>query len=148
MTKSRGEPPKTPAQLPARLDPKVIDAAPVDPDVVPVQINDDLFGEFRDMVGDLALQLDEANAEIERLRGQKTVAQVKAAMLEPYSKGVFWFVVGYCVVVAILLVLAGWGAVTGFHLSDAILGIIAGSTAVSVIGLIGMVITGLFASER
>lgn len=136
------------SQPPVRIDPSVIDSAPVEPEDLPVAVDDDLFESYRDMVGDLALQLDEAQAEIQRLEGQQTVAQVKAALLAPYSKRVFWFVVSYCVAVAAMLLLAGWGDRTGFELSDAILGIIAGSTAVSVIGLIGMVITGLFASDR
>lgn len=145
MSKSRKEPENQP---PVPLDLSVIDSAPVEPENLPAHMDEDLFGSYREMVGDLALQLDEAQAEIERLTGQQTVAQVKAALLAPYSKRVFWFVVSYCVVVAVMLFLAAWGETTGFKLSDAILGIIAGSTAVSVIGLIGMVITGLFASDR
>jgi len=148
MKKSPAEPPKNPERLPARLDPGVIDNAPVEPENLPVQVDDQLFAEYRDMVGDLALHLDAAEAEIERLEGKQSVAEVKAAMLGPYTWAVFWFVVGYCALVAILLLLSGWSNHTDFKLSDTVLSIIAGSTAVSVIGLIGMVITGLFASDR
>jgi hypothetical protein len=64
-------------------------------------------------------------------------------MLKEYVDKVFNFVAVYCGVVAIFLFLC---AMPGdeFSLPESILAIIAGSTAVSVIGLIGLVITGLF----
>jgi hypothetical protein len=101
-------------------------------------------GEIFEYVSELALELEEFTAENARLKGKQSVDDVRAEMLKPYANKVFWFVVWYCVVVGAMLLLAGFRAVTGFVLSDTILSIIAGSTAVSVIGLIGMVISGLF----
>jgi hypothetical protein len=127
------------------FDASLIDVAPVDPRDLPVHADEDeVYAAYSEVVGQLSEQLAAAEAEIERLKGQQTVEQVKAGLLAPYSARVFWFVVSYCVVVGAMLALAGWSEMTGFKLSDAILGIIAGSTAVSVIGLIGMVISGLF----
>jgi hypothetical protein len=96
------------------------------------------------MVGYYSDALSDAEAELERLKGQKAVEQVRAGLLAPYSSKVYWFVVGYCLSVGAILLLSGWGKSNGFALSDTVLSIIAGSTAVSVIGLIGMVISGLF----
>jgi hypothetical protein len=94
-------------------------------------------------IGELTDALGEAEAEIERLEAKSTVDDVKAQILKPYVTNVFRFVVCYCAIVGLMLTLAGFKT-GGFVLPEAILGIIAGSTAVSVIGLIGMVITGLF----
>lgn len=126
------------------LDPGLIDSAPLSPNAVP-----DVAGEI-DYVTEFARvssELEAANAELVRIRVKKTVDDVRAQMLEGYSNRVFWFVVAYCVAVGAMLVMAGFKRHTGFELADTILGIIAGSTAVSVIGLIGMVITGLFGSS-
>jgi len=131
-----------------RRDPSLIDSAPPETGVGSERASDDVY--FH-MVTSLASELDAANAELSRLKAKRTIEEVRAGMLEEYSNKVFWFVVFYCLVVGIMLVLAGWNDRTGFSLSDTILGIIAGSTAVSVIGLIGMVISGLFggaASQR
>jgi len=80
-----------------------------------------------------------------RLTSEIDIDKVKARMLQPFVTNVFWFVVLYCAFVGVCLLLDAWH-IHRFSLSDTVLGIISGSTAVSVIGLIGMVITGLFGS--
>lgn len=121
-------------------DPSIIDNAPV---TVELAGDGDALETAYETIGFLADQLAEAEAEIDRLKGLNTVEAVKARILEPYVKSVFRFVLWYCVVVGIFLVFAAF-KLWGFGLSDTILAIIAGSTAVSVIGLIGLVISGLF----
>lgn len=144
--------PKEPAEPPEPFDASLIDSAPVEPDSLPVALGDqdlqEAYDSLIEYVGYLSDRLAETEAENEKLKAQQTIDQVKAALLKPFSRSVFWFVVGYCAVVGAMLILAGWGATTGFTLSDVILGIIAGSTAVSVIGLIGMVISGLFGGSK
>lgn len=125
---------------PAQTDLSVIDSA----STVVVSgeyklTTDDLFNQ----IGDLSNSLADAEAEIERLEGMQSVEQVKARMLEPYVKKVFQFVLWYCIAVAGILIISGF-EISGFSLPETILAIISGSTAVSVIGLIGLVITGLF----
>jgi hypothetical protein len=129
---------------PTRRDPKLIDEAPLSLPVVPEAGDEERYFE---MASTLAAELDSARAELSQLKAKKTIDDVRAGMLEGYSNKVFWFVAVYCSVVGIFLALAGWGHATDFSLSDTILSIIAGSTAVSVIGLIGMVISGLFGSS-
>ena len=67
-------------------------------------------------------------------------------MLEPYVNKVFTFVAFYCGFVGLILFLTAMKI--DFSLPETILAIISGSTAVSVIGLIGLVITGLFGSKK
>ena len=125
------------------LDPGLIDRAPLAPDSIPAAAGEgDYFAAFVRA----SSELQEANAELVRIRAKKTVDDVRAQMLEGYANRVFWFVVAYCLAVGAMLLISGFKRVSGFELADTILGIIAGSTAVSVIGLIGMVITGLFGS--
>jgi len=137
MSSSLNVPPK-----PA-VDPAIIERAPVDAgsQMAARAVGDD--NSYLLLVGDLAARVDAAESENIRLKAKKTVDDVKAAMMEPYANGVFWFVIWYCIVVGAIVVLDGFGFLR-FHLSDAVLGIIAGSTAVSVIGLIGIVVSGLF----
>jgi hypothetical protein len=111
-----------------------------------MELPDDGAGDelYLEMIGQLSSELEKANAELERVTAKRTVDDVRAQMLEEYSNKVFYFVAAYCFSVGAMLVMAGFTEKTGFKLSDTILSIIAGSTAVSVIGLIGMVVSGLF----
>lgn len=135
-------------QQPSPFDPSIIDAAPIDPDDELAIAEDNFLDAYSEIVGELSERLAQAEAEVARLEAEQTVEQVKARLLRPYSQKVFWFVVGYCAVVAIMLFLSGWSGRSSFKLSDTILSIIAGSTAVAVIGLIGMVVSGLYGSGK
>ena len=97
-------------------------------------------------IGRLSEKLAEADAERDRLKSAGDIESVKARMLEPYVNKVFTFVAIYCGIVAVILFLAGMNI--GFTLPETILAIISGSTAISVIGLIGLVITGLFGAKN
>jgi len=97
----------------------------------------------RNELSKMQSRLQESNAEGERLKAELLSAdQVKAKMMEQYANKVFHFVCWYCIGVAVIL-LTNRNAL-GTPLSDTVLAIIAGSTAVSVIGLIGIVVGGLF----
>jgi hypothetical protein len=89
--------------------------------------------------------LDVEMADTATLRFED-IESVKARMLEPYVNEVFTFVAFYCGFVGIVLFRVGMKI--EFDLPETILAIIAGSTAVSVIGLIGLVITGLFGGKK
>lgn len=128
------------------LDPSIIDNAPLSNNSV--ESDEDYTDDLFQMLIRLQTELDESQAEVERLKGSKTFNQVKAEMLKPYADAVFRFVMWYCVAVGIIIISAGNKQWTGFELPEMILGIISGSTAVSVIGLIGMVISGLFSGAR
>lgn len=98
-------------------------------------------------LGEMSDKLAETQAENDRLKAGPDIDAVRARMLEPYVNKVFNFVAAYCAIVAALLIAHGIKCV-GFALPETILAIISGSTAISVIGLIGLVITGLFGAKR
>lgn len=129
-----------PAQQP--LDPSIIGNAPPPAENIvflPVQVQ-----ELEQHFFNLQTALENAQAELAQAKGKNTVDDVRADLMVPYANKVFYFVAGYCVVVGAMIIASGAQRVTGFQLSDTVLGIIAGSTAVSVIGLIGIVLGGLF----
>ena len=120
------------------LDPAAIDRAPIVPDA---EAGSEAY---LAIIGDLSAELEAKSTELEQLKARRSFEEVVAEMLRPYSDAVYWFVVCYCVAVGVFLLLAGFRSHTGFALSDTVLAVISGSTAISVIGLIGMVITGMF----
>lgn len=137
-------PPEPPGHTPP-LDPGIIGQAPVNPD--PQDFNAEQSGFYVELVGELSDENQRLKATIERLEGQKTVETIRAEMVKPYANRIFWFVAAYCVGVGIMIWMTGFRFQT-FYLSDVVLGVIAGSTAVSVIGLIGIVLTGLFGAAK
>lgn len=90
-------------------------------------------------------ELAATKAELDKERGKASA--VRARLMEPYANKVFGYLVGYSIVVTIIMLLDGF-SLFGFDLANYVLGIIAGSTAVSAIGLVGFVVSGLFAPAR
>jgi len=94
------------------------------------------------LIAELQNKLADAESELNTLRAKNLLIETRVGLMEPYSKNVFRFVVCYCVGVFILLMLQG--ACENFELPDVVLGVIAGSTAVAALGLVGIVLKGLF----
>ena len=128
------------------IDPRVIGNAPISVEFGDVDATTELARAYEEL-GYLQDQLLQTQAELDSLREQRTVDQVRADLIKPYTNKVFWFVVWYCIVVGIIIVVDGTQDIN-FDLKESTIGIIAGSTAVSVIGLIGMVISGLFGGKK
>jgi hypothetical protein len=95
---------------------------------------------------ELAARLEAAESENERLKGEVSIEKVKAQMMRPYANKVFYFVVAYCIAIGSLLILVGFHPAR-FSLPSTVLDIIAGSTATSVLGLIGIIVGGLFGAR-
>lgn len=127
------------------IKPEDIGSAPISPDL-DGDGELDAFESLVDEIGRLSDELSEVEAENVRLRSASDIEAVKARMLEPYVNKVFTFVAIYCGFVGIVLFMVGMKI--SFDLPESILAIISGSTAVSVIGLIGLVITGLFGTKK
>lgn len=126
---------------PQQIDPAIIESAPVEAGSQVPAIAQIGEGEYLAYVSELVTRLEAAESDNERLRGKETIDSVRAAMMRPYADKVFLFVVGYCLAVLALIIAQGLGCIS---LPEMLLNIIAGSTAVSVIGLIGIVVGGLF----
>jgi hypothetical protein len=85
-------------------------------------------------------------AEVRSLNEANRDSRTNRTMREGYANAVFWYLVGYSVFAAVVVLLDGW-KVFGFSLPVAVLTTIVGSTAASAIGLMAIVVTGLFRSQ-
>lgn len=131
--------------VPKQLDPSIINQAPTEPD--PQDFDADQSSFYLEYASQLSEENASLQAELDKIRGRKTYDDVRADLMEPYANKVFWFLVCYCLFVGGLIVMKGFKS-GGFDLSDTVTGIIAGSTAVSAIGLVGFVVSGLFGAKR
>lgn len=118
-----------------------------DGDLLSIDENESELDSAYLQIGQLADELAKASADLAAERARSDVEKVKAKLLEPYVNKVFNFVAVYCATVAIFIFMSALQQ-PGFKLPESILAIIAGSTAVSVIGLIGLVISGLFGGKK
>ncbi|MCJ2033151.1 hypothetical protein [Methylobacterium sp. J-068] len=85
--------------------------------------------------------------EIRLLQPKAQTAQILNSLIKPYANRTFWFMVGYCGFVGAVLVGAG-AKQDYFSVDPDVLKILVGSTAVTVIGLVGMILTGVFVGAR
>ncbi len=99
---------------------------------------------------DLADDNTQLQDELMELKSKLATKQELDALIKPYAGKAYWFMCAYCGTVAIILLLAGFKDVNGipFTLSDSVLEFLVGSTATTVIGLVGMVLTGIFVGAR
>ena len=106
----------------------------------------------------LRTELESSNAELQKLQGQLTTDQVRAKLMEPYANKVFLYLIVYSVSVLALILLSSiriWRGpeesrtlVPILDIGQTVLSIVAGSTAVAAIGLVGFVVSGLFDSGK
>ena len=142
MTSEAPEPP-----LPDRASLDDLDRAPVSlPNIEPV--------DYKAQLEILLVRFNEAVAEKDRLqqdfqdlrRGSSTIAELDK-LIAPSAEKAFRYMSAYSAGSFTLLVLDGshW---QGFDLDAGVLQLLVGSTAVTVLGLVGMVLTGIFVGAR
>lgn len=85
--------------------------------------------------------------EIESLKKKINTTIILDKLIEPYASRTYWFMVAYCAFAGLVLVLTAIEDVA-FKLQEDVLKLLVGSTAVTVIGLVGMVLTGIFVGAR
>jgi hypothetical protein len=88
----------------------------------------------------LAEKLDQTEKRV------RTV-EILDELLEPMATKAFWFMCAYCAAVGALVAFHGFGFCE-FALPESVLQFLVGSTATTVIGLVGMVLTGIFLGAR
>lgn len=90
---------------------------------------------------------DELKAELEKTKQNVRTIEILDSLIKPYAERTFIFMCVYCASVAVLVALDGFG-LWGFELPESVVQFLVGSTATTVIGLVGMVLTGIFLGAR
>ncbi|MCZ4351990.1 hypothetical protein O4H61_05635 [Roseovarius aestuarii] len=106
----------------------------------PIQTLYDRLGE----VGNENLLLKQAVSNLEQKLKTKDILD---GLIEPYALKSFRFMWIYCGFVGVVLLLDSF-KICGFNMDPTVQAYLVGSTAVTVIGLVGMVLTGIFVGAR
>jgi hypothetical protein len=93
----------------------------------------------------LRYENEKLEAEISRLEGRVDATEEKAKLIRPFSWWVFGFASVYCLIIFGLIALDG--VVEGVTIDRTVLSIMAGTTAASMLGLVSVILTGLFKSD-
>ena len=118
-----------------------IDAAPYELDGSLV-VQEAQFYEILSENSRLRFENETLEAENQRLSGKVDIAEEKAKLIRPFSWWVLGFAAIYCIVIFGIIILDGWN--DWFNLQGSVLPIMAGSTAAAVLGLVSVILTGLF----
>lgn len=104
-------------------------------------------GDYRAAFVQVSEEKDALQQELDATRKRVRTVEILDELIEPYAKRSFWFMCIYCGIVALMLLMHGC-ANSGFKLPESVLQFLVGSTATTVIGLVGMVLTGIFVGAR
>jgi hypothetical protein len=129
-------------------EPKVslddIDTAPVTLSTPRVESSSLTYAELWVKFTEVSEKKIELLAEVQSLRRINAANQILDKLIEPYALRTYVFMCSYCGFVGVTLVFG----LCGHLLPTSVLQILVGSTAVTVIGLVGMVLTGIFVGAR
>lgn len=103
--------------------------------------------DYRTALARVGSERDALQAELEKTQKRVRTVEILDELIEPMAKRSFAFMCVYCGVVGALVALHGLKA-WGFALPESVLQFLVGSTATTVIGLVGMVLTGIFVGAR
>jgi len=135
---------KTPDSSPNVSD---IDKAPVNLPRSQGPVPFDQYEQLSEKFTQVTTTNEELRTEIAQLkRANRTTAKLDK-LIEPYALRTFVFMCCYCGGVAAILLTQGFGA---FHnpLAEGVIQLLVGSTAATVLGLVGMVLTCIFVGAR
>jgi hypothetical protein len=99
--------------------------------------------EAKDTQEEAALSEARSKAEIASITESNRDLRVNRRMRYDYARAVFCYLICYSAFAGVVLILSGW-KIGGFDLPSIALTAVVGSTAASAIGLVGIVVTGLF----
>lgn len=142
-----GEPdaPLSPSPVPVSLGD--LDRAPVNLPTSNFPVSQADYDELRAKFTQVSNEKVGLLSDIDELNKRVQTHEILDALIQPYADRTFTYMCCYSAGVAFLLLLSG-GNVDGFHLDKDVLVLLVGSTAVTVIGLVGMVLTGIFVGAR
>ncbi|WP_231739245.1 hypothetical protein [Novosphingobium sp. FSW06-99] len=123
-----------------------IDRAPTTPVHLPsdVTVSSEQLRLALSRLGDENAELKE---QLDALRKSVRTIETLDSLIKPMANRAFVFMCVYCGVVALLVTFHGF-KLRNFNLPDSVLQFLVGSTATTVIGLVGMVLTGIFVGAR
>jgi hypothetical protein len=89
----------------------------------------------------------ELQLKYDKLIRENRAADILDGLIEPYARLTFRFMCSYCGFVALIITMNAFNCFKR-PITDGVLQILVGSTAATVIGLVGMVLTGIFIGAR
>jgi hypothetical protein len=125
------------------LDPSLINTSPLSLDYDTILSEDEK--RRKHAINRLTVENALLTDELESTKARLDIKSQKALLLRPFSWWVLVFVSFYCIIIFAMIVLDG--ACESVNINGTVLGIVAGGTAVAVVGLISVILTGLFKSE-
>ena len=92
---------------------------------------------------------EEEKDELDTQKLEEEISSLAATreLREFYAKRIFRFLCGWSLFVALILIFSGFSS-WGFKLSDTVLSVLTGSTTVSVLGLVVIILKGLFPKQK
>jgi hypothetical protein len=127
-----------------QFEPTIIQRSSIEPDSR--DFDPEQSSAYLKLVGVLSEQNAALKAENDRFKGELDFDKVKAKLITPYANKVFYFLCTYCLGVFIILMKSG-SSTGSFTLPKEVLMVLSGSTAVAAIGLVGIVVQGLFSNR-
>ncbi len=135
---------RTPENSPSISD---IDTAPANLPLSDSPVPFDEFEKLRVKFTEVTALNEELRSEVAQLKRVNRTAAKLDSLIKPYAFRTFCFMCCYCVGVAAILLLQGFGAFRA-PLAEGVIQVLVGSTAATVLGLVGMVLTGIFVGAR
>ena len=119
------------------------------PDDVATSSGDKLVSleDYKTRLARVGEERDALQAELEKVQKRVRTIEILEELIEPMAKRSFAFMCFYCGVVGEMVLFHGF-KLFGFELPPSVLNFLVGSTATTVIGLVGMVLTGVFVGAR
>ena len=111
------------------------------------QISQADFEKMRAAFSRVSDEKDQLQLEIDKFKQANRAAEILDGLIEPFANKTFIFMCFYCGFVGICILMNSFNCFRN-PISDAVLQILVGSTAATVIGLVGMVLTGIFVGAR
>ncbi len=117
--------------------------APVNLPTPPTAVSQDEFDKLSARHIEITNKYYELLDKYHDMKENRETSRVLNSLIRPFAYGTFGFMVLYCIAVAVLVFEQASGSLKT-PMSDGVVELLVGSTAATVIGLVGMVLTGVF----
>lgn len=129
------------------VEPEDIDNSPTELPADRLSNGVDYREKFNEVSNELIEQKEKINDYRRRIRELESVEhtnRILDQLIRPMAKSIFWFMCSYCCAVGLLLLVSCF-----VHtLPDKVLSALVGSTAITVVGLVGTIVAGIFSGAR